>query len=202
MSTRPRDVRISTIHEIGVKVDDYLDVAKSETLKREGAQAAYLNTVKNLATVMATLDREFTNGSENAEHLPYAKLWVKKCILVCEDLANQAGNLAAAAKGAEKQTSSIVEMLKQLHDLEVVKKRRETEILAALPLVAEPAKEASKVEEAPSPVAPKKTNIPRRTIKEIRLAEAAEAERLAAIEAAAKAASKPAKKAKGRRPKS
>lgn len=201
MSTLPRDVRISTIHEIGVKVDDYLDAAKSETLKREGAQAAYLNTAKNIMAVMATLERELTNASEHAEHVPYAKLWVKKCLLVCEDLANQAGNLAAAAKGAEKQTSSIVALLKQLHDLEVVKKRRETEILATLPLLAEPVKEATKVEKAPE-VAPKVRNIPRRTIKEIRLAEAAEAERLAAIEAAEKAASKTAKKAKGSRRKS
>ena len=174
MSTLPRDVRISTIYEIGVKIDDYLDAAKSDTLKREGAQAAYLNCVKNIAAVMRTLEQEFNNSSDSAVHVPYAKLWVKKCILVCEDLANQASHLTSAARGAEKQTSTFVALLKQMHDLEEIKKQRETVPLAveALPVAPAVISAAPAVLDAPA-VNPSRPAVRRRTIKEERLAQAA-----------------------------
>lgn len=203
MSTLPRDVRISTIHEIGVKIDDYLDVAKSETFKREGAQAAYVNAAKHLINIFNSLEKELQNPA-HAPAVPFAKFWVQKCLLTCEDLAKQASNQTAAAKGAERQTSNIVALLKQFHDLEVVKKQRETEVLPKV----EPVQKAVAVEAAP-PAPPavveeaqRPRRIPKRTIKEQRLAEAAEAERKAAEAKAAEeaaASAKPAKKGKGRR---
>lgn len=200
MSTLPRDVRISTIHEIGVKIDDYLDVAKSETFKREGAQAAYVNAAKHIINIFNALEKEAQNPA-HAAAVPFAKFWVQKCLLTCEDLAKQAVNQTAAAKGAERQTSNIVALLKQLHDLEVVKKKRETEVLP----IIEPVQQTVVVEAAPPAApeeAPRRQRIPKRTIKEQRLAEAAEAERKAAEAKAAEeaaASAKPAKKGKGRR---
>jgi hypothetical protein len=174
MSTLPRDVRISTIYEIGVKIDDYLDAAKSETLKREGAQAAYANCATNLTTLIALLDRESSKTPENEAHVPYAKSWIKKCILMCENLAKQARELTANAKGAEKQTSTFVALLKQMHDLEEIKKQRETVPLAveALPVAPAVISAAPAVLDAPA-VNPPRPAVRRRTIKEERLAQAA-----------------------------
>jgi hypothetical protein len=158
MSTLPRDVRIEAIHEIGVKIDDALEVARFEAARREGAHGAYVNAARNIVEA-------FGNSSEDA----------KKCAAICSDLAAQTQNLLFASRGAERQAQGLVALIKQMHDLELAKKRRESEPLPTPPVV---------VAESPAPavasalVAPPQQR--RRTIKEERLAAVAAAEAAAA----------------------
>jgi len=121
MSTFARDVRIQAFHEVGTKIDDALELARLETARREGAHAAYANAARNVLGLLKTAAE-----SGNAE---IATAWVKKCAAACESLATQAIPLVHAAKGAEKQAESLVAALKQIYDLELTKKNRETEPL-------------------------------------------------------------------------
>lgn len=160
MSTLPRDVRIEAIHEIGVKIDDALEVARFEAARREGAHGAYVNAARNIVEA-------FGNSSEDA----------KKCAAICSDLAAQTQNLLFASRGAERQAQGLVALIKQMHDLELAKKRRESE---PLPLPTPPVV----VAESPAPVVASALVAPpqqrRRTIKEERLAAVAAAEAAAA----------------------
>ena len=161
MSTLPRDVRIEAIHEIGVKIDDALEAAKFEAARREGAHGAYVNAARNILAAF---------GDTSAD--------AKRCAAICSDLAAQAQNLLFASRGAERQAQGLVALLKQMHDLETAKKRRESEPLPMSPVVvATPAP-------APAPVVASALVAPpqqrRRTIKEERLAAVAAAEAAAA----------------------
>jgi len=148
MSTLPRDVRIQALYEVGVKIDDALESARLETARREGAHAAYVNAVKALSAY-------------------------PEAASVCSSLAAQAHNLVFASKGAEIQSKSLVALLKGMHDLEVVRKKRETEPLAvAESPVDDEASVAAAADAAPPPSKKPVRNL-RRTIREERLAKAA-----------------------------
>jgi hypothetical protein len=122
MSTFMRDVRIQAFHEVGVKIDDALEAARLETARREGAYAAYVNSARNVI--------ELIKSAAESNNTAAATEWVKKSAEVCENLALQAQALVHASRGAEKQTSALVALVKQLYDLEVAKKQRETEPVA------------------------------------------------------------------------
>ena len=154
MSTFARDARIQAFHEIGVKIDDALETARLETARREGAHAAYANAARNVMTLIRAAAE-----SGNAE---VATEWVKKCSAACESLASQASGLVHAARGAEKQAETLVSAVKQAYDLEVVKKKRETEPVP------------------PPPPDVSALHVKPRTIKEERLVAEVEARRVAA----------------------
>ena len=141
MGTSPRDIRIEALHEIGVKIDDALEAAQAEVIRREGAHAAYVLAGRHIAALLKTAP----------EH---ADAW-KRAALICEQLATQAHAAAHAAKGAVAQSQALIGVVKSMHDLEVVKKERES-----VPLPVEP--------EQPAP-----RRAPLRTIREQRLAAAA-----------------------------
>jgi len=166
MSTFARDARIQAFHEVGVKVDDALEAARLETARREGAHAAYANSARNVLSMLKAAAE-----SGNAE---VATEWVKKCAAACENLATQAQALVHAGRGAEKQAAALVAAVKQVYDLELVKKQRETEPVPP-----------------PPPEAP---HIRTRTIKEERLAAAAQAAKEAKPSPQKKLAKKAAKK--------
>ncbi len=165
MSTFARDARIQAFHEIGVKIDDALEVARLETARCEGAHAAYANAARNVMSLLRA-------AAEPGGTAEAATSWIKKAAAVCENLATQAAALAHASKGAEKQAETLVAAVKQAYDLEMVKKTRETEPVPPPPPGA--------------PVLPVKP----RTIKEERLAAEAEALRQAAKDAKTKKAPK------------
>ncbi len=113
MSTLPRDVRIQTLHEVGVKIDDGLESAKIQTSRREGARDALTSAASDI--VKAASDPNLDKNT------------VLHCVKILQGLIAQTTALYYTALGAEKQIESHVALIKKLYDLEVVLKRREEE---------------------------------------------------------------------------
>lgn len=155
----PRDVRIQTIYEVGVKVDDVLEVARLETARKEGAHGSLLQATQTLAAVLKQVDAEVS-----PEHAELAKAWVRRCYAACNNLLANASGLMFAARGSENQAKNFVGMVKQIHDLEMIRKQREETPVPAPELVD------STVEAPKEPVRP--AHVPGRTLKEQRLAAA------------------------------
>jgi len=201
MSALLRDVRLQLIHELGVKMDDALEAARVDSIRKEGAHAAYGNAARNVRMLFTQAEKEHSEGKLSANDYDVARVWIKRCVAVCDNLTSQAMPLMHSAKGAERQTATVVAMLKQMYDLEEVKKQRET-----VPLPTPPAAETVPVTQDAAPEAekeePKRPHARPRTIKEQRLAEAAARkaeEEAAAAAAAAEEAKKAAPKKRGRR---
>ncbi len=155
MSTLSHDIRIQAFHEIGVRIDDALEETHQETVRREGAHGALLVAIQGISEVQKSLRSETFQDTQQAA---VAASWVLRCARVCEALVSQASGRAKAAQGAEDFAKRMVAMVKQMHDLGVAQKQRETEPLAPTPvdgILVRP--------------------IRRRTIREERLAEAAAA---------------------------
>lgn len=192
MSALLRDVRLQLIHELGVKMDDALETAKAETIRREGAHAAYANSARNVRALFAQAEKEHQAGKLTATQYATAVNWIKRSVAICDSLTAQAGPLMHSSKGAERQAATVVASLKQMYDLEEAKKRRES---VPLPPPPPPVAEAPAVQETAAPAAEpaKRPHARPRTLKEERLAAAAA--RKAAEEAAAAAAAEAAKKA-------
>lgn len=206
MSALLRDVRLQLVHELGVKMDDALETAKADSIRREGAHAAYANAARNMRALFTQAEKEHAEGKLSDSEYELARSWIKRSVAACDSLTTQAFPLMHAAKGAERQAATTVAMLKQVYDLEEMKKQRESvPVPAAAPAPATAAEPVSKTE-ATAAVAAEPAKRPHarpRTIKEERLAAAAarkaEEEAAAAAAAAAEAAKKTAPKKRGRR---
>jgi len=123
------DIRLEVINELGNQLDDALEKAKSETLKREGAHGALVAAVRNIRMLLAAADGspELTDA-----HKAVAKMWVNRAVTELAKQAEQAGNLVMAARGAELQAKASVQAAKALFDLEAAKRQRVMEPPAAL----------------------------------------------------------------------
>jgi hypothetical protein len=136
MSTLPSDVRLDTLHKIGVRLDDALEGTRLETSKREGAHAAYVNAARNVAALVRAAESDAALSPAQKEVVSH---WIRRAVAVCNDLGSQANNLVHLSRGAETQTRNFVAMMKSLHDAEAAKKRTEAEaarLLAPAPVVA------------------------------------------------------------------
>lgn len=142
MSNLPRDARIQTLHDIGMKIDDGLEQAKIQTARREAARTAHTDAVNHL--VSSSTDQSLDKNT------------ILHCVKMLQQLITTSSALYFTALGAEKQCEAHVAIIKKMYDLEVALKTRE-EI----------------------PPSPEELAVPRaappRTLKEMRLAEAAAA---------------------------
>ena len=147
--TLKADIRIDVLHEMGVRLDDALEVASAEVAKREGAVSAVPAAVKSV--------RSLLTAAEAAQDMPLETKnsvikWLLAAVRELENVNQQAVSLLMAARGAEAQAKAAVASAKALYDLEVVKKKR--------------------IMEPPAPPAPGETPHPApRTLKETRLRE-------------------------------
>jgi len=152
MSTK-YDSKIEAIHEIGVRLDDALEATKVEMTRHEGAQGAYLHSAKSVQALQAHLAKDAEEGRVDSTAAKIAAEWVARAVQVCENLSKQAGNAVLMSKGAELQTTRLVSLVKNLHELEVARRDRE----------AAPAEATAAPEDRPHPRP--------RSIKEERIAE-------------------------------
>lgn len=105
--------RVQVIHEIGVKIDDALEKAQLDTARREGAHEAYKSAAKSLAILLEQVDKEHAGRDAVV-----AKAWINRVVNIFKTVADQTGEQMQVARGAEKQTRAMVEMLKQMYDAE------------------------------------------------------------------------------------
>lgn len=187
MSVLKAELKQLITGEIGVRVEDSLDAAKRELAVLEGRQAAFMDGSKAAEALMASVDRDVTEGKYDLPTAEQVKRYVARCIHALQNLAAQAQNYRIAQTGKVQGLEQTVILLKGLMDAE----RAKAAALTAATAEAAPALPAEQPTAAP--VGPSRGRpegmAPPPTIKAQRLAE----------EAAAKAAPPAAVKARGGR---
>lgn len=113
MGTLPTSSRVQVIHEIGVKIDDALEKAQLDTARREGAHEAYKSAASSLTALLQQVDKE--HAGRDAE---VAKAWINRVVTIFKNVSDNTKEQVQIARGAEKQTRVMVDMLKQMYDVE------------------------------------------------------------------------------------
>lgn len=174
------ETKIATAQDIGVRMDDLLEQARTEVAQMSGAQAALNESAKAVAKLLVTVDSDVDGGLLDLQQAKFAKLYVNRAVSVLENLARHTSNMMMTANGKVTAFEKSVQSVSSYQEAE------KTRLKTALTEIA--------TEGSLDPVASR----PGQSIKERRLAEDAAA--VAPATAAVVPVAKPAAKAKRRPP--
>ena len=156
------EVKVGTAHEIGVRMDDLLDVAKRDMERAIGAQNALLEGSKIVLSLHGVVDKEIDAGTLDLEMAKKVKLYVTRAVTALESLAQRAANIQQVTNGRVQGLQAAVGSIKTFHDQE----KAALDALAAAPPAEPP------VPPTLGEVAGETRPAPLLTIKQRRLAEA------------------------------
>lgn len=146
-------------HEIGIRLDDSLELAKSETIRWDGVNKGLLQGQKAIEVLLSHVDKDIDEGKYDLQTGAAVKLYVNRAVGVCANLAAVAANQKILAEGRQQMAEENVKLVKKFHDEEL----RKAEAIAA-------------AEKETSPDSPESRNRPvgmhpQSGIKQMRLAE-------------------------------
>jgi hypothetical protein len=155
------EVKVGTAHEIGVRMDDLLDVAKRDMERAIGAQNALLDGSKIVLSLHGVVDKEIDAGTLDLEMAKKVKLYVTRAVTALESLAQRAANIQQVTNGRVQGLQAAVGSIKTFHDQE----KAALDALVAAPPAEPP------VPPTPGEVAGETRPAPLLPIKQRRLAE-------------------------------
>ena len=122
------EVKALTYHEIGMRLDDQLDAAKSEQSGFEGAKQAFQVATKRVEDLTSHIDKEVKDGTLDLEQSTLAKRWVLRAVNIVSNLAIQSEVQLYQAQGKVMALNQAVKHAKTMYDQE---KARLDEAIAA-----------------------------------------------------------------------
>lgn len=162
MSVLKAELKMLVTHEVGVRVDDSLEVAKKDLAMLESRHVTFGDAAKAIETLLQHVDKDLAEEKLPEEVAQHVKRYIVRGVSALQNLAQQAANQRIAQTGRVQGLEQTVAMLKNMVDAERAK--------------AESLKTA---ETAPEPTNPRDRvngQRPAATIKELRLAEDAREE--------------------------
>jgi len=150
------EVKAGAIYELGNKFDDMLTSAQREVDKGTGATLALQEAVKKVAALAAAVDKDLDEGifSKFEDPMAVASLLKKQITRACSVLetgAISAENHRLIATGRFQAFHQMVENMKKLHDLELLKVQAKRAQEAALARGEELPSRGKPVGTAPAP---------------------------------------------------
>lgn len=118
MSKMKSEVKVATLHEMGVKLDDILEAAEREMHQLEGGKQALVGAKKRVEQHLANVDRDVQEGKLDLEQATLVKRWVSQCVHIVENLAVQAEVQAYQAQGKVLNAKQVVAVAKAMFDRE------------------------------------------------------------------------------------
>lgn len=161
MNTTKAELKRLVTHEIGVRVDDALDVARNDRFKLEGRLGAFADAAKALEGVLGAVDKDIEAQVFDPATGQHVKNYVLRCAQLMQSLGQQTGTQRLMQQGKVQAFEHTVALLKNLMEDEL----RKAQDVAVPPAAVPP----------PAPTVPARPAgaRPPPTIKEQRLAEAA-----------------------------
>jgi hypothetical protein len=114
------EVKVLTYHEMGVKLDDQLEAAKSEQSGFDGAKKAFALGRSKVEELTSHIDKDAKDGTLDVEQATLVKRWVLRSMEVLRNLGIQAEVQAYQAQGKVIALEKSVNIIKALHDNEKV----------------------------------------------------------------------------------
>jgi len=156
------ELKAVVVHNIGSKVDDLLEAARSDAASKLGANVALLACSKKVAELAEHVDKDYEEGLldklEPHQIAQAIKKYITRACAVIDSGAEAAARARLVAEGKIQMAQLLVGNLKKVHDEELAKSKavKEVDLQASETLVYE---------------VPSSTGRPPVSLKERRLAE-------------------------------
>lgn len=157
MSVLKSELKQLVTYEVGVKVEDALESARTELALLEGRQTGFSDGAKVVESLLGYADKDLADGKLDATTLELVKRYLLRGVHALNNAAHNASNLRIAQTGKIQGFEQTVTLLR---DLVASEKEKVAAVLAA---ATQPVAENS--HDRPVGVAPA-------SLKEVRLAEA------------------------------
>jgi hypothetical protein len=135
------EIKMSVLHDHGVRVDDQLEAAHRRQAGHDGAKQALRMIAKNIAGLAGSVDNDLRDGKlpldEPAKVASYMKLMVERAANMAMSAAQHQENLQLAAGGEISAYKAMVDSLKKELDLERSKMAALKEAIATGRVVVE-----------------------------------------------------------------
>lgn len=118
MSQMKSEVKVATLHEMGVKLDNILEAAEREMYQHEGGKQALAGAKKRVEQHLALVDRDVQEGKLDLEQASLIKKWVAQCVHIVENLGIQAEVQGYQAQGKVLNAKHVVAVAKAMFDRE------------------------------------------------------------------------------------
>jgi hypothetical protein len=120
-SVLKQQIRVAVTNDIGADLDDQLEAAKAEVQQQEGAKAAYSTAEKLIEQLLPHLQKDLNDGRISLETASESSKWIQRAMGVCSSLHVQATHLVIAKQGAVSQTEKLLGIVKKRFDSERAK---------------------------------------------------------------------------------
>jgi len=136
MSILKTEIKQAVLHSIGCDADDWLEGAKRDVSKSEGARHALIQAAKNIQQIAAVVDQDIDNGKIASldgalDIATYAKLQITRAVDSLVNASRAEGNRQKAAVGEIAAYEKLVTHLQKLHTAEGVKAKSIKEAIDA-----------------------------------------------------------------------
>ena len=146
MSIEKAQIKMGTIREVGILLDDALEGAQKEVHKADGAKDALRVALKALETLGTHVDKDVDEGQYDLEVASKIKRYVIRAQQMVTNLLAKAENEYFIICGQVKAYERSVEVTKKLHDMErgkaesLLKRSEEADVDSRRPTGAHPGK--------------------------------------------------------------
>lgn len=111
MSVLKSELKQMITHEIGVRVEDAMDAAKTELAVLEGRQAAFLDGSKAVEALMGAVDKDVETEKYGLEVAEVAKRYLSRAVNALQNLSVQASQFRIAQTGKVQGFDHTVKLL-------------------------------------------------------------------------------------------
>lgn len=118
MSALKAELKMLVTHEVGVRVDDSLEVAKKDLAMLEGRQVSLGDAAKTIETLLEHVDKDLEEEKLPEEAAQHVKRYIVRGVNALQNLAQQATNNRIAQTGRVQALEQTVTMLKNMVDAE------------------------------------------------------------------------------------
>lgn len=123
MSVLKSEMKQAITHDIGVRVEDAMEVAKRELAVLEGRQAAFADGAKAVEALLGHVDKDVEAGTYDLLVADHVKRYIQRGAQALINLAQQAANYRIAQTGVVRGFDTTVKLLKGIIEEEERKKQ-------------------------------------------------------------------------------
>jgi len=121
MNIEKAEVKVAVAHEIGCRLDDTREAARSEVAQWEGANASLVQAGRAIEELARHVDKDVDEGLYDLEVAKHVKKYLTRAAAVAQNLGTQAGAQRLMAQGKVQALESAVKVVQKFHEEETRK---------------------------------------------------------------------------------
>jgi polyhydroxyalkanoate synthesis regulator phasin len=121
MSIEKAEVKLAAAHELGCRLDDVLEGARKDSLRQEGARAAFQVAARSVQDLVPVVDQDLDSGELSLEDATKVKRYLIRAVTILDNLQKQANNQQLLVSGKIQGLEAGVQVAQKFHTDESVR---------------------------------------------------------------------------------